>query len=100
MITLKLLLNRINLHHQGLVTIRMILHSKYTTLLTLNRQDLNISKQYFKAARKQRESVGCLVLWVVWCCGLFGVCNDGKRQQVNYLIDESQNPGKGKRSQS
>ena len=36
--------------------------------------------EYFKTARK---------------CGLFGVCNDGKREQVNYLIDEAQNPGKG-----
>ena len=36
--------------------------------------------EYFKTARK---------------CGLFGVCNDGKGQQVNYLIDEAQNPGKG-----
>ena len=28
-------------------------------------------------------------------CGRFGVCNDGKGQLVNYLIDEAQNPGKG-----
>ena len=36
--------------------------------------------EYFKTARK---------------CGLFSVCNDGKRHQVNYLIEEAQNPGKG-----
>ena len=35
---------------------------------------------YFKTARK---------------CGLFGVSNDGKKQQVLYLIDEAENPGKG-----
>ena len=23
------------------------------------------------------------------------MCNDGKNQQVNYLIDEAENPGKG-----
>ena len=35
---------------------------------------------YFKTARK---------------CGLFGVCCEGKGEQVNYLIDEAENPGKG-----
>ena len=28
-------------------------------------------------------------------CGIFGVCNDGRNQQVIYLIDEAENPGKG-----
>lgn len=28
-------------------------------------------------------------------CGIFGVCNDGKSEQVMYLIDEAENPGKG-----
>ena len=36
--------------------------------------------EFFKTARK---------------CAIFGVCNDGKSQQVNYLIDEAENPGKG-----
>ena len=36
--------------------------------------------EYFKTARK---------------CGVFGVCNDGQNIQVNYLIDEADNPGKG-----
>ena len=36
--------------------------------------------EYFKTARK---------------CRLFGVCNDGVSQQVLYLIDEAENPGKG-----
>ena len=36
--------------------------------------------EYFKTARK---------------CGLFGVCDDGKRQMVLYLIDEGENPRKG-----
>ena len=36
--------------------------------------------EYFKLARK---------------CGIFGVCNDGKSNQVCYLIDEAENPGKG-----
>ena len=36
--------------------------------------------EYFKTARK---------------CGLFGVCNDGEKKQVLYLIDEAENPGKG-----
>ena len=36
--------------------------------------------EYFKTARK---------------CGVFGVCNDGRSVQVNYLIDEADNPGKG-----
>ena len=36
--------------------------------------------EFFKTARK---------------CGIFGVCNDSKNQQVNYLIDEAENPGKG-----
>lgn len=36
--------------------------------------------EYFKTARK---------------CGVFGVCNDCTHVQVNYLIDESENPGKG-----
>ena len=35
---------------------------------------------YFKTARK---------------CGIFGVCCEGKGEQVNYLIDEAENPGKG-----
>ena len=35
---------------------------------------------YFKTARK---------------CGIFGVTCDGKAEQVNYLIDEAENPGKG-----
>ena len=35
---------------------------------------------YFKAARK---------------CGVFGVCNDGLNSQVNYLIDEIVDTGKG-----
>ena len=35
---------------------------------------------YFKTARK---------------CGIFGVACEGKSQQVNYLIDEDENPGKG-----
>ena len=41
---------------------------------------LMFGPDYFKTARK---------------CGLFGVCNDGKGQQVNYLIDKAQNSGKG-----
>ena len=28
-------------------------------------------------------------------CGIFGVVCEGKAQQVNYLIDEAENPGKG-----
>ena len=36
--------------------------------------------EYFKTGRK---------------CGIFGVCNDGESAQVNYLIDEAENPGKG-----
>ena len=36
--------------------------------------------EYFKTGRK---------------CGIFGVCNDGESTQVNYLIDEAENPGKG-----
>ena len=36
--------------------------------------------EYFKTGRK---------------CGIFGVCNDGESIQVNYLIDEAENPGKG-----
>lgn len=35
---------------------------------------------YFKTARK---------------CGIFGVCCEGKGEQVNYFIDEAENPGKG-----
>jgi len=35
---------------------------------------------YFKTARK---------------CGIFGVTCEGKSEQVNYLIDEDENPGKG-----
>ena len=35
---------------------------------------------YFKTARK---------------CGIFGVTCDGKAEQVNYLINEAENPGKG-----
>ena len=35
---------------------------------------------YFKTARK---------------CGIFGVSCEGKAEQVNYLIDEAENPGKG-----
>ena len=34
---------------------------------------------YFKTARK---------------CEIFGVCCEGKGEQVNYLIDEAENPGK------
>lgn len=36
--------------------------------------------EYFKIAQK---------------CGIFGVCNGGENCQVNYLIDEAENPGKG-----
>lgn len=36
--------------------------------------------EYFKTARK---------------CGIFGMCNDCSLIQVNYLIDEAENPGKG-----
>ena len=35
---------------------------------------------YFKTARK---------------CGIFGIVCEGKSEQVNYLIDEAENPGKG-----
>ena len=33
--------------------------------------------EFFKTARK---------------CGIFSVCNDGRNQQVNYIIDEAENP--------
>ena len=36
--------------------------------------------EYFKTSRK---------------CVFFGVSNDGKSHQVNYLIDEAENPGNG-----
>ena len=36
--------------------------------------------EYFKTAKK---------------CGVFGVCNDCTNVQVNYLINEEENPGKG-----
>ena len=39
-----------------------------------------VGPEFFKTARK---------------CGIFGVCNDGRSQQVMYLIDEVENPGKG-----
>lgn len=39
-----------------------------------------VGPEFFKTARK---------------CGIFGVCNDGRSQQVMYLIDEAENPGKG-----
>ena len=41
------------------------------------------------------QQVGALYFLTPHKCQLFGVCCEAKSEQVNYLIDENDNPGKG-----
>ena len=41
------------------------------------------------------QQVGPLYFLTARKCQLFGICSEGNAEQINYLIDENDNPGKG-----
>ena len=46
----------------------------------------------------REEHQGPIYFKTPWKCGLFGICCEGIPRQVNYLIDEAVNVGKGANS--
>ena len=68
--------------HTTYLTFNYPYQDSHTTYLTFNYpyDSQQTGPEYFKTARK---------------CGLFGVCNDGGKKQILYLIDEAETPGKG-----
>ena len=73
------LLPLVHLYHQGVV-LSVFTSLDFAQQVHYPHNPLQPSPMYFKMARK---------------CAIFGVCCEGIPRQVNYLIDEAFNTGKG-----